>query len=104
MSTEYRNIYTSVSVRLSFGTCFVHFSSELSAKRSIKFFTHNFLSIGAVIMGNFLQSFTSSAVDDEVKTPPMASLTKEEVRIIQETWKIPSANVSAETCNKTDKV
>jgi MinD superfamily P-loop ATPase len=49
-------------------------------------------------MGNILQR--NSVVDGDVKTPPMAALTSAEVDIIKETWKIPSANVSAETCNK----
>jgi MinD superfamily P-loop ATPase len=49
-------------------------------------------------MGNILQR--NSSVDADVKTPQMASLTTAEVEIIKETWKIPSANVSAETCNK----
>lgn len=49
-------------------------------------------------MGNILQR--NSAVDADVKTPPMQALTADEVQIIKETWKIPSANVSAETCNK----
>jgi hypothetical protein len=62
------------------------------------YFHSQFLSIDTAIMGNILQR--NSVVDGDVKTPPMAALTSAEVDIIKETWKIPSANVSAETCNK----
>lgn len=45
-------------------------------------------------MGNALQR--SSSADNDVPTPKIAELTPADVKIIKETWKIPSANVSAE--------
>ena len=50
-------------------------------------------------MGNILQRNVSTT-DNDVKTPQIVKLTTAEVEIIKETWKIPTANVSAETCNK----
>lgn len=47
-------------------------------------------------MGNILQRHASES--DGLVTPKIVALTPKEVDIIKETWKIPSANVSAETC------
>lgn len=49
-------------------------------------------------MGNILHR--NSQAGNDVPTPQMAELTPAEVDIIKETWKIPSANVSAETSFK----
>lgn len=45
-------------------------------------------------MGNFLQKFHTTAATDngDYPTPQMAVLTKAEIELIKETWKIPSAN------------
>lgn len=45
-------------------------------------------------MGNILQR--NATIDSDVVTPQMKSLTPAEVEIIKTSWKIPSANVSAE--------
>lgn len=45
-------------------------------------------------MGNTLRR--GSSADTSVPTPKIPDLTPAEVEIIKETWKIPSANVSAE--------
>lgn len=47
-----------------------------------------------LIMGNALQR--GSSADNDIPTPKIAELTPAEVKIIKESWKIPSANVSTE--------
>lgn len=42
-------------------------------------------------MGNTFNRNSSS--DNDVPTPPIVALTEKEIKIIIETWKIPSANV-----------
>ena len=42
-------------------------------------------------MGNTFNRNSSS--DNDVPTPPIVALTEKEIKIIVETWKIPSANV-----------
>lgn len=46
-------------------------------------------------MGNFLQKFHTTAATDngDYPTPQMVVLTKAEIELIKETWKIPSAHV-----------
>lgn len=46
------------------------------------------------MMGNILQRF--SAHESDVPTPSIVALTPAEVKIVKASWKIPSANVSAE--------
>lgn len=43
-------------------------------------------------MGNSLNKTSSS--DNEIPTPEIVALSEKEIKIIKETWKIPSANVS----------
>ena len=45
-------------------------------------------------MGNILHRHSSA--DNDIPTPKLVELTPADIKIIKETWKIPSANVSAE--------
>lgn len=47
-------------------------------------------------MGNVLQKHTPA---EDIPTPKIVEMTPTEVNIIKETWKIPSANVSADICD-----